>query len=58
MILVTMNERQQVFRCKNIVAMTYIFVTHIKNGIPYKKQAKKTQQAFRQALYYNHFEGH
>ena len=43
MILVEMNERQQVFRCKNIVALTYIFFSPIlKNGIPYKNQAKKT----------------
>ena len=34
MILVTMNERQQVFRCKNIVALTYIFSPALKNGIP------------------------
>ena len=58
MIFVTMNEKQQVFRCKNIVALTYISFTYIKNGIPYRKQAKKTLQAFRQALYHYHFEGH
>ena len=58
MILVTMNERQQVCRCKNIVALTYIFSPTLKNGIPYRKQAKKTLQAFRQALYHYHFEGH
>ena len=58
MILVTMNERQQVFRCKNIVALTYIFSPTLKTGIPYRKQAKKTIQAFRQVLYLYHFEGH
>ena len=58
MILVTMNERQQVVRCENIVALTYIFFTYIKNGIPYRKQAKKTYQAFKQALFYYHFKGH
>ena len=40
MILVTMNERQRVFRCKSIVALTSS--TLKKNGIPYEKQAKKT----------------
>ena len=53
-----MNERHQVFRCKNIVALTYIFSPALKNGIPYRNQAKKTLQAYRQALYYYHFEGH
>ena len=33
MILVTMNERQQVFRCENIVALTYIFFTYIKKMV-------------------------
>ena len=42
MILVTMNERQQVFRCKNILALTYIFFTYIKIWYTLQKQAKKT----------------
>ena len=42
MILVTMNVRQQVFRCDIIVALTYNF-TYIKKWYTLqKKKAKKT----------------
>ena len=41
MILVTMNKRQHVFRCKNIVALTYTFSPTLKNGIPYKNRQRK-----------------
>ena len=37
---------QQVFRLKNIVGLTYIFSPTLKNGIPYKKQAKKNITSF------------
>ena len=45
-ILVTMNERQQVFRCKNIVGLTYIFFTYIKKWYTLQKQAKKNITSF------------
>ena len=45
-ILVTMNERKQVFRCKNIVALTYIFLPTLKKGIPYKKTGKENTTSF------------
>ena len=41
MILVTMNERQQVFGCKNIVALTYIFFTYIKKWYTLQKAGKE-----------------
>ena len=41
MILVTMNEIQQVFRCKNIVALTYIFFIDIKKMVCLTKTGKE-----------------
>ena len=42
MILVTMNERQQNFVVKYIVAFTNIFSPTLKkNGIPYKNRKRK-----------------
>ena len=46
MILVTMNERQQVFRCENIVALTYIFFTYIKKWYTLQKTGKENITSF------------
>ena len=45
MILVTTNERQ-VFRCKNIVALTYIFFTYIKKWYTLQETGKENITSF------------
>ena len=43
-----MNERQQVFRCKNIVTLTYIFFTYTKKMVYLTKTCKENiKKAFR-----------
>ena len=41
-----MNERKQVFRCKNIVALTYFFSPTLRYGIPYKNTGKENITSF------------
>ena len=43
-----MNERQQVFRCKNIVALTYIFFTYIKKWYTLQETGKENTTSFRE----------
>ena len=46
MILDTMNERQRVFRCKNIVALTYIFSPTLKMAYLTEKKGKENITSF------------
>ena len=46
MILVTMNEREQVFRCKNIVALTYLFSPTLKKMVYLTKTGKENITSF------------
>ena len=46
MILVTTNERQQVFRCKNIAALTHIFFTYIKKRYTLQETDKENITSF------------
>ena len=46
MILVAMNEKQQVFLCKNIVVLTYIFSPTLKKMVYLTKNRQRKHNTF------------